>query len=866
MASASLRVTAVAVRSDNSTPAWKRLAAALDLGALVSVGWDPVTQVLTPDPAHRLVGYAICAVEGCANEARRSEGLCSWCAERRKTTATAELTAFCAKGLPSLSRRRSGEALCLVCALPGASRPAASRGLCLSCSHQRMIRGQSVDAYIHGDESFPPALPRPSIGICAVISCGRMAAHLDNKLCAAHDKQWREQGRADLGAYCRQASPRRGERRGRVVLRGLPEPVITELLYAIGCCLAEGRHASPVELRGAADYCRRHGVKSLADLDVSGCCGPVASFLRFAADRAVLGSSDVVREQENDVWDLRLWGQGGHLSFIGEDGLHPHSGDPARPISQAWLKEAAKAWAAEALVSKTGSTVQATLSGVGLFSEHLGTRPDKGDDPTVLGRRDVEGFLARLARLEAAGSLSRARRTRVVDTSAQFFRDCRALGLTHSGRPMTGLPDDVVFRRRDHPSPTRREGDEVGRALPEEVMAQLLDAESLELLEAMSGPGTRAAVELQAGVGRRTAELCGLAFSCLDYDEQVGADGGSRRNPVLVHDMPKVNKVGCRLPIHHREAAIIADQQARVRAAFPDTPTDRLVLFPRAAKNPDGTKSIPTGWLQRAVRTWVDALARLDGPGRDVSGEPIPFPREAVFPYAFRHGFAQRHADAGTPVDTLKELLGHDTVRTTFTYYRVTARRKRDAQDRLGPLQLDALGRAVRPGATGLARAEALRDQVGQVAVPFGICTEPTNVAADGHSCPFRHRCMGCEHFRTDPSYQSELHAYLEKLLADRERLGATLPQLAEWARRQAAPSDEEIEAVGRLLRANSEALASLDDNDREAAEEAIATLRKDRAVLGATFPVELSGLVRQTRPSLFPTIERVARQEQSGG
>jgi len=866
MTVASVPLAALAMDSNNSGHAWQRLEAALDLDALVSVGWDPVAQVLTPDPAHSLVGYAICAVEGCANEARRSEGLCSWCAERRKTTDAGDLTVFCAKGLPPVARRRSGETVCLVCAVPGASRPAASRGLCLSCNQQRMIRGQSVEAYIHGDESFAPALPRPSIGICAVISCGRLAAHPGNRLCAAHDTDWREQGRADLEAYCRQASPRRGERRGRVVLRGLPEQVITEILYAIGCCLTEGRHASPVELRGAADYCRRHSVMSLTDLDTEGQCGPVVNFLRFAADRVALGFSDPVLEQEHDVWDLRLWGQGGHLSFIGEPGLHRHSGDPARPISQAWLKAAAKAWAAEALVSKTGSTVQATLSGVGLFSEYLGSRPDRGDDPAILGRRDVEGFLARLARLEAGGSLSRARRTRVVDTSAQFFRDCRALGLTRPGQAMAGLPDDVVFRRRDHPSPARREGDEIGRALPEEVMAQLLNAENLELLEAMSGPGTRAAVELQAGVGRRTAELCGLSYSCLDHDEQVGADGESRHNPVLVHDMPKVNKVGCRLPIHDREAAIITGQQLRVRAAFPYTPTERLALFPRVSKNPDGTKAIPTGWLQRAVRTWVDALPRLDGPGRDASGRPIPFPREAVFIYAFRHSFAQRHADAGTPVDTLKELLGHDTVRTTFTYYRVTARRKREAQDRLGPLQLDALGQAVRPGSTGLTGAEALREQVGQVAVPFGICTEPTNVAADGRSCPFRHRCMGCSHFRTDPSYQPDLHAYLEKLLRDRERLGAMLPQLAEWAQREAAPSDEEIEAVRRLIRANNEALASLDEDDRKTAEEAIATLRKDRAALAATFPVEFSGLVRQARPNLFPAIERVARQERSGG
>jgi len=320
--------------------------------------------------------------------------------------------------------------------------------------------------------------------------------------------------------------------------------------------------------------------------------------------------------------------------------------------------------------------------------------------------------------------------------------------------------------------------------------------------------------------------------------------------------MPKVGKVGCRLPIHDREAEIIAAQQARVHAAFPGTPAERLVLFPRIMKNPDGTRPVPTGWLQRAVRDWADALPCLDRPERDARGRPVPFPREAVFPYAFRHSFAQRHADAGTPVDTLKELLGHDTVRTTLGYYRVTARRKREAQDRLGPLQLDAIGRAVRPGLASLPAAEALREQVGQVAVPFGICTEPANVAANGRSCPFRHRCTGCEYFRTDPSYQPELSAYLTQLLADRERLAGALPQLADWARRDAAPSDEEIDAVRRLLRANDEALAALDDDDRGAVEEAISTIRKQRAALGTTFPVELRGIVGQPTPALFPTIE----------
>lgn len=851
---ASLQLAAVPADVSDPGAALSRLRAALDLAALIDAGWDPATEVWTPDPAHRLVGYAICAVEGCANEARRSEGLCSWCAERRKAEGAVDLSAFCAKGLPP--RRRSGESLCLVCRAPGATRPAAARGLCSSCNHLRTIRGQSVDAYIGGDGSFAPALPRPSIGTCAVISCGRLAAHVENGLCAAHDTAWRGAGRPDLERYCRSATPRRGERRGRVVLRGLPEAVIVELLHAIGCCLTEGRHTSLVELRGAVDHCRRLGVRRLADIDVDGQLGPTASFLRFAADRAALAASTPQAEQAKDIWDLRVWGQSGRLSFVGDEGLRHHGGDPVRPITQDWLKQAAKAWAAETVLSKTGSTVAATISCVGLLSEHLATRPDDGADPGPLGRRDIEGFLAHLARLETAGSLSRARRTRVVDSLAQFLRDCRALGLTHPGAAMGGLADDFVFRRRDHPRPARREGDTVGRALPEAVMVQLLDAEALQLLETMFGPATRAAVELQAGVGRRTAELCGLALSCLDYDQQRSVDGNTAASPVLVYDMPKVGKVGCRLPIHDREAAIIVAQQARVRAAFPATPLERLVLFPRLTKNPDGTKAMPTGWLQRAVRDWVDALPRLDRPERDSRGRSIPFPREAVFPYAFRHSFAQRHADAGTPVDTLKDLLGHDTVRTTLGYYRVTARRKREAQNRLGPLQLDARGLLARPGVAALSDTDALRDQVGQVAVPFGTCTEPTNVAADGRSCPFRHRCTGCEYFRTDPSYQPELSAYLTQLLTDRERLTGVLPQLAEWARRDAVPSQEEIGAVRRLLRANDEALAALADNDRAAVEEAISTMRKQRAALNTTFPVELRGIVSQPNPALFPTIE----------
>src|SRR6266702_3224319 len=219
-------------------------------------------------------------------------------------------------------------------------------------------------------------------------------------------------------------------------------------------------------------------------------------------------------------------------------------------------------------------------------------RSDGGIDPAALSHRDVKDFLARLMRLERAGKLSAYRRAQSINMVAKFLRDCREMGLTQPGAILGRLPGDVVIRRAERPRATRRD-DAVGAALPDVVMSQLLSPGNLERLEILAGPTIRAAAELGAGAGRRTAELCSLRFACLDYDEHTGEDGQRRASPVLVHDMPKVLKVGS-----------LAQQQT-VRA-----------------------------------------------------GLPSPFPRELVIPYAFRHSFAQRHADAGTPVDTLKELLG----------------------------------------------------------------------------------------------------------------------------------------------------------------------------------------------------------------
>ena len=235
---------------------------------------------------------------------------------------------------------------------------------------------------------------------------------------------------------------------------------------------------------------------------------------------------------------LRVFGAVGRLSFVGST---THRGTASRPITQPWLKHLAQAWAADALVSMTAGPVRAVVAAVGLLSEHLSRRADAGLRPDALSHRDIHAFLARLAHLERAGVLSAAVRTRSLDHLARFLRDCREMGLTHPGAEAALLPDDIVIRTGERPRARRRD-DEVGRALPQVVLDQLLNSENLHRLDELAGPTITAAVQLLAGVGRRTAELCSLAFDCLDFDVHIGDDGERRATPVLVHDMPKVGK------------------------------------------------------------------------------------------------------------------------------------------------------------------------------------------------------------------------------------------------------------------------------------------------------------------------------------
>jgi hypothetical protein len=128
--------------------------------------------------------------------------------------------------------------------------------------------------------------------------------------------------------------------------------------------------------------------------------------------------------------------------------------------------------------------------------------------------------------------------------------------------------------------------------------------------------------------------------------------------------------------------------------------------------------------------------------------------------------------------------------------------------------------------------SERTRRAIGEVAVPYGTCTEPSNVAASGQDCPVRFRCVGCGHFRTDVSHLPDLEHYLSGLLRHRERLLAATLEADSWAKAEAMPSDEEIQRVRHLIDRIKNDLTGLTGSEREQITQAIATVRRTRATI----------------------------------
>jgi integrase len=771
------------------------LAKVLDRGLLDEAGWDPTTRVLSLPAQHRLLGRKVCRVKRCVGTVHNdAPEICHRCFTRLTGLRMSVEDIATTENLPAAPVPAQR------CAVPNCQCKPTVRDAVMCEPHAQQFRGRHIPISLEQFLSDPRVRPQPPLPACLVPACTRTA---DGAIgcCNTHYQRWRmaQQNHPELDERWWQARESGVAEPGQVNLRALPARVVVEVLFGLQTRVREGLRLTDVVLRAVCDTLRRHQVGSIHACEPGLAPGKRArSVLAAFARDARRALTDPGVEQDKDIWDLAIFGHPGTLSFT--------------KITQPWLADAAKRWAAEQLPHHRGSgasRVRGKINNIGLLSEHLARRADRGLDPAVLGRTDLEEFLNRLAHVEFAGQISRYRRNMICRDVRQVLAGIRSLGLTRTGRPAAGLPGDFAVERADIPADPER--GEPGRDLPPEILAVV--CANLDTLEPVE---VRVATQIGIDTGRRPEDILDLPLNCLARDK----DGGD----VLVYDNVKADRLGRRLPISKATAAVITSQQQRIRQRFPHTPAAKLKLLPTSYRNPDGHKAISKSTLQARHRDWVAGLPALR------TRDGVRFDPTKIVPYAYRHTYAQRHADAGVPIDVLAELLDHRSYTVTRGYYRIGEDRRRDAVDKVTALSFDRHGNRIWRDAHALLDSERARHAIGEVAVPYGTCTEPTNVKAGGGACPVRFRCVGCDHFRTNVAFLPDLQAYLEDLLRTRERLTATIDGVDEWARADATPTEEEITRIRLLINRIKGDTAELGDAERAQIDDAVAIVRRHRA------------------------------------
>ena len=372
--------------------------------------------------------------------------LCKLCVEKLKVSGL-PMEQFTAIPANKISK---GEQFCRVLGCP---RPSHLR-VRFCHSHYTTWRhsGLSPDEFA----ASPSVRPLPSFGECRAVSCSRTACRARG-LCAPHLARWRaavtQDPATDFPQWLRIVEPVNADH--FVIFKGLAEQVQMELLLGLQLRADAGVRTLVTALRPVVAVLRRTEAAGLGDLDESLIkqtrhdVSVLARHLVTAVQRATTSPDE---EQRNDVWDLAVLGLGGSLRFT--------------VISQDWLRETAKLWAAEDIPRHRGRQAAHTAKGVvavlGDLSASLRhTRDDHGEDPAALSRRDIVAFTSRLAHQQRTGQISEKTRLHACRALRRFLVDIRAMGLTRPGGTAAGLPDDVIMGRHDippEPDPDDRAG------------------------------------------------------------------------------------------------------------------------------------------------------------------------------------------------------------------------------------------------------------------------------------------------------------------------------------------------------------------------------------------------------------------------
>jgi integrase len=768
--------------------------------------WDEALWLFTGDLESDRTAVWACTTPGCLTATHRHNGRCDSC-KRERAEAGVSAEDFDAEP----RRRRTRPIARGVCSVPGCAGELLCAGLCFR--HERAWRRGTRPM----EDFIAQASPLGRLDPCAVAGCGREAI-TPRSLCHFHDQRLRRAHRvsalstAELADWVASEAPRLGTH--QFSLAPLDELVRHELLYALQCRDKMPPPLDPVSVRILIS--RLIASTSMREADPEAICesggGQYNSVIR-----GLFG--DLARHLERawvaytgadpylgDVWEVALLDlqPNGSRRWPATEGAIDFG-----VIELVWLREVAKDWARA--TRPYLQRVREALRACRAASEALVVAGRT--DPMSLGAGDfalVVGAISTQRRSD--GQLySAAHRNLLLYMIREVLEHGRTNGL------MTQVPDPFGRGRAQRVVEDPNE-EQLGKALPESVIRQL-DAH-IGLLGPDGRSGSIAAVDLQAmhrtiyallrDTGRRPGEVVSLKVGCIET-----IDG----HPNLVYDNHKAARKRRRLPVTTETAAAVAAWE-RHRAELGDPPLTQGWLFPSPLlRARQSVGHLTASCVARAFKLWAARIPIIESELIGPDATPVPFARTLIVPYALRHSYAQRHADAGVPVDVLRELMDHRSVQTTMGYYSVSLHRKRQAIRSVGALALDADGNPA-PLANPLAWERA------SVSVPFGNCTEPSNVKAGGGSCPIRFQCADCGFYRPDPSYLPAIEEHIASLRADRETAHAI--GAADYVM---ASLTAQIDAFAKVAERVALRLADLGADERAEVEEASRLLRRTRAL-----------------------------------
>lgn len=647
-------------------------------------------------------------------------------------------------------------------------------GLCVShATNYEIHRAREGTAYAVTqwvDDRQPKPLP-PRAG-CVARVCGREAVHRSG-MCGHHNQMyqdWRNrtaQGHADESValwLAREVEPPMDPETLATYAKAcatpfglLPEPLRWEFLYAVQARDLGGRaKLNAVQVRGTYLHLRRQGWDSVVGMTELGrrsgmnanLAGMLVQWQRLIDDAHREWSGTDARDAK--VLYLRDLEIRETSKVIG-----PGARMDLRGIQGGWILDSVSAWARAAARGHDALLVVA----------HAWTVADevlqlRGTPRNALGVADMDAIVRQI-RERWPRKETQARRIKAVDRVVKYSRGDDALQDHWAVIPARFAIDPArhqAIDKTDTASPNR---DEPFRFVPQPSLDWVMDhLHVIDRGDPYLIAESQAMIYVHERCGRRTGETVRLRDDCITYDNQGSPYLEWRRGK------PPYT-MGKRLPIHQETHDLIRQWQEIKR----ERDIKSGWLFP-SLRYTTADKPYDTSYLGTRVSELVRAVqehAPFEGPVEGVEGNLVHFDLTTIDPYAFRHAFAQRLADATdadgrptTPPDVLQDYMGHKNFNTTMAYYEVTAKRRKKALEAIPPRRLNLRGHVV--------DVDRERDGFTRIAVTLGHCSEPQNVAAGGHGCMLEHACESCPFFMVDPLERDGMDAKRQDLRVKLER------------------------------------------------------------------------------------------------